>query len=500
MTKNLSDFKKYKGVLFKALDIPETTGDITTVEIDGERTTYSPTDFNTFNNLWEKTFNDYLKEKTGIETEKDAFTPESKKILNNLLQGKGELFIESHIFHQHYDKSIGSIVIAGEQEKEKSKRSKRAGLIIGTSTLVAGLCLIASLGSCFSNSKSEKTEKAPTTQAQKAESVQMPEQFSNTPPVSNTIVPENNQAKNTSTNNQTTVQQPVKNAPNWLIANRPISGSWTAKTRRIGRDSIVHNAFEIWLIGEFNDIYEKMSKRNLRCQQIVSEGYMGRQLNPIHNQIIPATQQGQEQVAWFIDDMPEAIKDLKNYVRNLRDVLSPLTQKQQMDAMRAFGPAMGFSVTAQMNWQENNPKLADDAYKTITALARQNLSQNKADTNDVKQVMNAVLSATETYRQTHPENQALFLTADKSIRKIADIKEKDLQKYNNIEQENKIAKQDEIEAIKREPVSLSNNNPQYPTKQNSDYPWWKIGLWVIGGAVLGTYLFSEHIKKKNKVI
>ena len=196
--------------------------------------------------------------------------------------------------------------------------------------------------------------------------------------------------------------------------------------------------------------------------------------------------------------MPEAIKDLKNYVRNLRDVLSPLTQKQQLSAMRAFGPAMGFSVSAQMNWQENNPELADDAYKTITALARQNLSQTQADTNDVKMVMESVLTATETYRQTHPENQALFLTADKSIRKIANIKQKDLQQYNNIDRENRQAQHDEREALKREPSSLAPPSRQAP--KNSDYPWWKIGLWVVGGATLGTYLFSEHIKKKNKII
>ena len=217
---NLNNFKKYKGVLFKALEMEETTGDIITVEVDGERVTYSPQDYACFDSLWSKPFNDYLKEQTGAETEKDAFVPEAKKILNNLLQGKGELFIESNTFNKYYDKTIGFIVMAGELEKEKNRKSERTGLIVGGTTLLAGLCLFGALAYHFGNSVAEKIKKMPARQEQKENTSQPTIEVQNKS-IDSDIVQKTeanaNPTNNVSTNNLVQVQKPIKKAPERVL-------------------------------------------------------------------------------------------------------------------------------------------------------------------------------------------------------------------------------------------------------------------------------------------
>lgn len=292
-------------------------------------------------------------------------------------------------------------------------------------------------------------------------------------------------------------QEPEKKAPAWLIGNRPVAGNWIATEQAHNMTTRDRTVFSRLMVGEFNSLYRDMDEKNLRCQQLISEGYYERHLSPMHNRIRPDVEPGEESRSWYVDDMPELIKDVKNYYRNMRDVLAPLDYGEQLAAMQAFGPAMGFSVTSQENWQSKHRAETEQAYQTISQSAREILTTTGKSTNDVSEVMGAVLQATAAYREQHPENQALLLTADKSIRTIANIKLKDMQRQQNIAAENAQAKQDERAAIAREnPVEYARMRQaeQREMPNETNYPWWKIGLYVAGGVAAASWVFN---RKKN---
>lgn len=450
--------------------------------------------------------------------------PFTRDILGELLREESFMWVPAETANKvqtYWDKNITDIAEIGQQKASRASHTKTGtSWKTITSLGAAGLLAIATLttaaikgiNSLTSGSKKDKQEERAPAQTAKtpapthtAEATNGKKTFTMAAKLQAATNDISAAAAGTTNNVSTNAvaltvpQEPEKKAPAWLIGNRPVAGNWIATEQARNMTTRDRTVFSRLMVGEFNSLYRDMDEKNLRCQQIISEGYYERHLSPMHNRIRPDVEPGEESRSWYVDDMPELIKDVKNYYRNIRDVLAPLDYGEQLAAMQAFGPAMGFSVTSQENWQSKHRAESEQAYQTISKSAREILTTTGKSTNDVSEVMGAVLQATATYREQHPENQALLLTADKSIRTIANIKLKDMQRQQNIAAENAQAKQDERAAIAREnPVEYARMRQaeQREMPRETGYPWWKIGLYVAGGAVAASWVFNR--KKSDK--
>ena len=105
----------------------------------------------------------------------------------------------------------------------------------------------------------------------------------------------------------------------------------------------------------------------------------------------------------------------------LTDLPASPNQKAAVQALalRAFGPAIGWSQDQQQIWQAYHPEETQQAYRAIGSLSRQVMREQKIAANDANGVTLAVLNATARYRQDHPDYQAYSLVALDTARGIA---------------------------------------------------------------------------------
>ena len=163
--------------------------------------------------------------------------------------------------------------------------------------------------------------------------------------------------------------------------------------------------------------------------------------------------------------------------------------EKQLLAMDAIGPSMGWSIKQQQIAQRANVQQQIDSQAFITETAKEILNQQQADQKDMDAVFGAVMHATKLYRQEHPDCNFLLLSADHALRKITEV-------------EKTQTKQVEMPAPKNENhptaniASKTKETPKPPKKEESSYPW----LWIIGTAVLTSYLGSEYWKGKAEIV
>ncbi len=206
---------------------------------------------------------------------------------------------------------------------------------------------------------------------------------------------------------------------------------------------------------------------------------------------------GEEPVSFYVktwgSDQRNLKSDLIHYHMNIKDVLDNLPgnpeklAEKQLMTMEAIGPAMGWSIRQQKMLQQKNPQATQEAQNYITLTAEHTLAKENADKNDMDAVFTAVMKATKSYRQVHPECNFLLLSADSAIRKIAGIEHTDTKQISSAVQ------QPEQEQCR----SSDCQGKDVPKKEKqSKYPW----LWIIGTAALTSYLGSEYWKGKAEIV
>ena len=178
--------------------------------------------------------------------------------------------------------------------------------------------------------------------------------------------------------------------------------------------------------------------------------------------------------------------NIKDVLDNLPGNPEKLAEKQLM-TMEAIGPAIGWSIRQQKMLQQKNPQAAQEAQNYITLTAEHILAKEKADKNDIAAVFGAVMQATKSYRQVHPECNFLLLSADSAIRKIAGIEHTDTKQISSA-----------VQQPEQEQCGSSDcQGKDVPKKEKqSKYPW----LWIIGTAALTSYLGSEYWKGKAEIV
>ena len=173
-------------------------------------------------------------------------------------------------------------------------------------------------------------------------------------------------------------------------------------------------------------ILDRIEKTGRTCAEFFDSAVVAQSMRVGSRAIFPSGPVGHESPTFYFNPKQKidgrsaqaAIKlDLINYAKNLETTLTDLPAdpdhkaKVQALALRAFGPAIGWSQDQQQIWQAHHPEETQQAYQAIGALSRQIMKDRKIASNDSNGVTLAVLHATARYRQDHPDYQAYSLVA-----------------------------------------------------------------------------------------
>jgi len=311
----------------------------------------------------------------------------------------------------------------------------------------------------------------------------------------------------TNTNAEQSVAGPVK-TPMVVKGNRPVLGRWHGWQNNMCTIPDA-GAFQRLFVGEFNDMIRRIRDNGIPFAQQFDPAKTSRSVSRAHRRIHPESVNGEQSAPFFIGrgtrDYDEMMSDILNFHMNIGDALNglPVAEERlpdaQVAAMEAIGPSMGWSVAQQLAHQKQDPQ-AEQAYQTIVQGAQTLLAQQKADTNDVESVFWATMASTRDYRQTHPENNYLLLTADRAIRQIAGIEVANTQEYAQLSKQdrqeaaNYIAKAD---AETRQAYASHARPPrQNAPREKKSWPWYYIPI-AVG---LTIWLGSAYWKERGKVV
>lgn len=472
------EFLKYKNILFQAVHYQMKLEHLMSVDFASNKYLASRTDYMYFRKCWAKPFGDYLKMKYKAKDEQSAFTSKAQADLAVLLKLDSPDKITKSVFHKMYRMPMGQIIHTGEQMQAQSEKNiqqptpekKYMNKTAITLSMTALFALGFMINSIASKTKSQENE--PVKQEQRAPK--------NAAAVQAQAVPVNVRDQKTASNEDDiifVVDTEHTKAPEWLKANRPVEGKWRAMREPNKRNTTVKDAMPRLMTTEFDYIYNTMSDNNNTIQQVADDFYAQRRLNlfdPKINVINPETYKTETLHVMSIY-MPSVIQEVNNYVQNMRDVLSPLTQKEQLAAMRAFGPSIGFAVTKQQEWLSQHPQEARQAAFVIRQTAQDQMIKNNANTKNLSTVIAYTLAATESYRSTKSsDNQGLLLVADRVIRDLGKVSIKDLKRQQE-----------------RSVQSKNNETPAPGDKR--EYPWKDIALWT---ALLGAAAWAYYEANK----
>lgn len=458
----------------------------------------------------EATFEQFMKDRRKDTTDfsRDGLTPE-QKALQKILQTTER--VDNRLVEESRGKKCADLAadadnLLSDMRKRRRKRWLTTASVLTSFLILSGLG-IAEICRATANGISNLGKKtAPIVQqaTQKTkEAFQKKEQPQ--PTVTNTDSDTIQQ-----TNILAAAETPVK-TPMVLKGNRPILGRWHAF-----RDEHCHypdpNAFQRFLVGEFNDIMHRIQENGIPFAQQFDPARTSRMILREHNKIMPEVTKGQEAIPFYFHkggaDYDEFMSDTLNFHMNIGDVLNnlPVAPERLADAQfaagEAIGPAMGWSIGQQIRMQSRDKAGSELAYQTITANADAMIKQQKADTNDVETVFWAVMAATRDYRKVHPENNYLLLVADKSMRHIAGIEMANTQQYAQLSPADRkeaaayIEKADEETRRAYEQMAgIPYRDPKQPREKRS----WPLGWVIFGTAALTIYLTAPYFKKKGKI-
>ncbi|MBQ7412738.1 MAG: hypothetical protein IJV07_00475 [Alphaproteobacteria bacterium] len=436
-----------------------------------------------------------------------------------------------------------------------SRRRRQMTLLGGTigSLVVAGALAVTSLynnvAQRFSSTEKRMDRVTQTAPAQKPaqEVEQKAEQTAEKPAEKNTMAEKLSQASQpiSTTNRVETAEKPAEtvaqakqettntatNVPAVKLTekgNRPILLEWKGFSDiRCSKPDPA--AGKKLFTGEYWDIFNQIKKNGRPYGEILDADAISRSVTPQNNALYPTPAPGEAETKFYIRRLPSTwkdgvpdrdrvIQDLLSYHMNVRDVLDSLPfpkedlPKAQMLALHAFGPSIGWSVAQQAEWQMGHGTAAKDAQETIFQNAQKIIKDRNYPADQLKTVFAATMEATAQYRETHPENQALLLSAEGAIRQSLNLTMEDVRKYQNQSDKDLADVRPYVEktSVKdysrktetsRTASSGSYTGSQRPSPRREKpaekgYPWG----WIAITAAATCWLMNKYYERKNRIV
>jgi len=450
-------------------------------------------------------FAQFLKARRNIE-EAQLSMPDRQKAAQNalawLLKTKAT---DAKAVEQAKDKPIKDLrdqaktVIAEINARKRKERAK-----ITTFATITGMVILGTLAALYPvvNGTIRGVKAAKDAVVEKTDN------WFNKAPETNTVNAAATSGTATNTADAAAAQAPEKHSFA-IKGNRPILGRWTG-WRDVQCTERDENAFQRYMIGEFNDMTARIRDKGLPFSDQFDPGATSRHILREHNKIIPSTTPGQIKVPFYIQpqDYDEFMSDVLNFHMNIRDVLDtvPVEKSRLADAqlatMEAIGPSMGWSIKQQISLQKKDGARADAAFQAIYQGTQKILAEHKIDTNDVESVFWATMATTKAYRQSNPNCNYLLLTADRVIRDTAGIELQKTEQFEQLSQADRKEAQAYIAQADAEARAAygRTRRAQQPTPENeskkSKFPWGWMGI----SAAVAIYLSSAYLKERAKVV